>query len=353
MNSRSFIAPRSTDRQLPSAISFAASAISSGMRRSRAKWLSVPKGRIPSRVSVPARLDAAALMVPSPPPTTSSSSPRRTISRHRSAHSLPAISSTWTSRPAARNASVVFHAISGVARTAPPSRFRSTLTRTMFRQRAYCRSLSLVTGTFADAMRVDVHLHRHSVPVAATSLCRHVHRVSGWCVSARHVRSLDRTFFSAVHLDIDFATAHLEVLIFARPVGTEEILLGFLHIGLRNAVAACLIARSRHALFHFLRILWRQPRDAHLGDRHLRLPQSWLDHRVAVHEARLVDGAGNLLCGRIFQFDLRSLVAPREQENGCNGVNDPVHERPPVSGRNIKRPLGIDQSRKRSVRRSQ
>ena len=42
------------------------------MPRSRAKWLSVPSGRMPSTVSVPTSAEAAALIVPSPPPTTSS-----------------------------------------------------------------------------------------------------------------------------------------------------------------------------------------------------------------------------------------------------------------------------------------
>jgi hypothetical protein len=54
MNTRSFISPMSTRRSLPLAISFAASSRSVGISRSRAKWLRVPSGRIPSFVSVAA-----------------------------------------------------------------------------------------------------------------------------------------------------------------------------------------------------------------------------------------------------------------------------------------------------------
>ena len=46
------------------------------MPRSRAKWLSVPSGIMPSFVLLPIRAEAAAPIVPSPPPTTSISSPR-------------------------------------------------------------------------------------------------------------------------------------------------------------------------------------------------------------------------------------------------------------------------------------
>src|SRR3954470_990889 len=62
-------------RTWPAAITAAASPISTGISASRARWLRVPSGTMPSGRSLPARWPAAQLIVPSPPPATTASSP--------------------------------------------------------------------------------------------------------------------------------------------------------------------------------------------------------------------------------------------------------------------------------------
>src|SRR5574338_1360293 len=126
MNTRPFISPTSTRRALPAAITRAASSISVGMPRSRAKWLSVPSGRMPSAVPVPASADAAAAMVPSPPPAINKGSPRSAMALARTSQSPPSIGSIAASTPAAASADATRSAIFGLAAAVPPRRLRRT-----------------------------------------------------------------------------------------------------------------------------------------------------------------------------------------------------------------------------------
>ena len=131
MKIRPFICATSTRRSVRRAISLAASSVSSGMPRSRAKWLSVPSGRMPSAVLVPASADAAAAMVPSPPPTTSRGLPRSAIARQRTSHLPLSISSISGSMPAAASALATLSPIPSSATTALALQLRRTGTRAM------------------------------------------------------------------------------------------------------------------------------------------------------------------------------------------------------------------------------
>ena len=72
---RPFTSPASMRRGLPRSVFTTAAAMSSGMARSRAKWLSVPSGITPSVLAVPASTPATVLTVPSPPAATTSFAP--------------------------------------------------------------------------------------------------------------------------------------------------------------------------------------------------------------------------------------------------------------------------------------
>ena len=108
------------------------------MPASRAKWLSVPKGRIPRGRSRPASAAAAALTVPSPPPTTTASSSRvDAASAKASGRSAGAVSRTSAWMPWASSAVSIwrFSVAPGTAFAVPPPGLTITRTRIGFSQR--------------------------------------------------------------------------------------------------------------------------------------------------------------------------------------------------------------------------
>src|SRR4051794_6740562 len=312
MKMRLFICATSTRRSVPAAISLAASSSAVGISRSRAKWLSVPSGRIPSNVPVPTSAEAAAAIVPSPPPTISNGSPRSATARQRTSHSPPSTSSTSPVSPAPTSAAATFSAISESAAAAPPPRLIRTETRAM-PALTHQRRLAILAGAFADPLRIDVHLHAH-VACAAAALAGHVHRVVGRRIAAGHVRGLRVSFGGADHLNIDLAAAHGKVAVATGFVlAGEEILLRLLRLLLRQAALARLLLVRRHLLLHAVGVLRRNARDLHFLNGDLRLPQARLDHRVARHHALLADRLRNLVAGGILEIDFRSFVAGGER----------------------------------------
>src|SRR5215207_2206085 len=87
--------PMSTPRHFPSTASLSASAASVLTPRSRAKWFSVPPGRIASSAGVSSSSAAAVAMVPSPPLTSTRVAPSLTTSRIVLA--IASGSTAWTS----------------------------------------------------------------------------------------------------------------------------------------------------------------------------------------------------------------------------------------------------------------
>src|SRR5690349_14648285 len=137
------------------------------MPRSRAKWLSVPSGRIPSRVRMPAMADAAALMLPSPPPTISNSSPRSAIARDRVSQLPPSTISMVDFIPARRRAVLTLSAISGSPLIVPPPRFSSTVTVAPRLLRILAADLTLLAGALAGALAFGERLDAHRAVLAA------------------------------------------------------------------------------------------------------------------------------------------------------------------------------------------
>src|SRR6478735_3026204 len=180
------------------------SARSTGMSRSRAKWLSVPSGNMPSRVLVPATAPATQLMVPSPPPAITSSAPLSTASFAASTRSQPSRNRRSPSIPASASAL----SIAAFSPTDPPPRLMriAVFTRGPTREKAS----GLLARTFADPPRVDGHLHAHAVS-GRTALRGHVHLVALRRIGAGHLHDLRRAALVAMHLRVDLAAAHPEM----------------------------------------------------------------------------------------------------------------------------------------------
>src|SRR6478752_7679682 len=267
MNILPFISATSTRRCLPPAISLAASPRSLGMPRSRAKWLSVPKGSTPSTVSVPASAEAAALIVPSPPPTITKGSPRLAMVLQRTAQSPPPMSVSFASIPAARNASATLSAIFLSAVNAPPSRFSRTGTGL---------ALALFGRALSDAVSVDPHLHLHrGLGVRRLEAVGHPQRVAVGRIGAGHLHRLGTLILPAVHDGVDLSVAHGEMLVAARivPAGEEIFLRPGDVVGGQASLEILRLPVGHHRL-HALRHVRRHARHLELLDRDLGLPQA-------------------------------------------------------------------------------